>query len=364
MEESEQFDAWYPEAKVYFDGGHYIAIPHTTNPTRPTKHKQEIIIVSEQNGKLNLEKTPSVLIPDDDSDFEPLEPEQVTLEEVIKEAIKSENKPVQEPVNEIKFKRATTRKQIFEELYNKYLSDNRKTRIKAIYEDMLPLFKTADACKNYVESNADRKRKNLIRRRMRFVRKALNQEFNYFVTLTYDDKKHTEDSFKKAVKKQLQNFVTRKYWRYMGVWERGKKTNRLHFHGLFYIPKGTLSGDFIVTRDYNFKKHTVRTVQQSSFFLDRFGRNEMEELDGGPLFGHALAYILKYLEKTGERITCSRGLFMYFYSDIQGDEVICKLSKEEHDNKLVLSDKFTCWDEGCKAGTVSPQTIASLRKAN
>lgn len=162
-------------------------------------------------------------------------------------------------------------------------------RIKAIYEDMLPLFKTADACKSYVESNADRKRKNLIRRRMRFVRKALNQEFNYFVTLTYDDKKHTEDSFKKAVKTQLQHFVSRKNWRYMGVWERGKKTNRLHFHGLFYIPEGTLSGEFVVTRDYNFKKHTVRTVQQSSFFLDRFGRNEMEELDGGPLFGHALA---------------------------------------------------------------------------
>lgn len=58
-------------------------------------------------------------------------------------------------------------------------------RIKAIYEDMLPLFKTADACRSYVESNADRKRKNLIRRRMRFVRKALNQEFNYFVTVTY-----------------------------------------------------------------------------------------------------------------------------------------------------------------------------------
>lgn len=364
MEESEQFDEWYPEAKVYFDGSHYIAIPHTTNPARRRKHKQEVITVSEQDGKLKLEKTPSVLIPDDDGEFELPEPEQVTLEEVVKATAKSENKPVQESETATKIKRTTTRKQIFEELYNKYLSYNRKMRIKAIYEDMLPLFKSADACRSYVESNADRKRKNLIRRRMRFVRKALNQEFNYFVTLTYDDKKHTEDSFKKAVKTQLQHFVTRKSWRYMGVWERGKKTNRLHFHGLFYIPEGTLSGDFIVTRDYNFKKHTVRTVQQSSFFLDRFGRNEMEELDGGPLFGHALAYILKYLEKTGERITCSKGLFMYFYSDIQGDEVICKLSNDEHDNKLVLSAKFTCWDEGCKVGTVSPQTIAELRKAN
>ena len=186
-------------------------------------------------------------------------------------------------------------------------------RIKAIYEDMLLLFNTADACKNYVESNADRKRKNLIRQRMRFVRKALNQEFNYFVTLTYDDKKHTENSFKKAVK-TVTEFCYKKRLAVYGCLGTRQKTNRLHFHGLFYIPKGTLSGEFVVTKDYNFKKHTVRTVQQSSFFLDRFGRNEIEELDGGPLFGHALAYILKYLEKTGERITCSRGLFMYFYS--------------------------------------------------
>lgn len=367
MEDNEQFDEWYPEAKVYFDGSHYIAIPHTTNSARRRKHKQEVITVSEQDGKLKLEKLPPVLISDDD-EFEPPEPEQVTLEEVVKEAAKSQpdvnGKPKNKDMDATSRCRITTRKQIFEELYNKYLSYNRRMRIKAIYEEMLPLFKTADACKSYVENNADRKRKNLIRRRMRFVRKALNQEFNYFVTLTYDDKKHTEDSFKKAVKYQLQNFVVRKGWRYMGVWERGKKTNRLHFHGLFYIPEGTLSGEFVVTRDYNFKKHTVRTVQQSSFFLDRFGRNEMEELDGGPLFGHALAYILKYLEKTGERITCSKGLFMYFYSDIQGDEVVCRLSNDEHDNKLVLSDRFTCWDEGCKVGTVSPKTIASLRKAN
>lgn len=281
MEDNEQFDDWYPEAKVYFDGSHYIAIPYTTNPTRRRKHKQEVITVSEQNGKLQLEKTPPVLIPDDDSEFEPPEPEQVTLEEVVKEAAESENKPIQEPEKAVKVKRTTTRKQIFEELYTKYLNYSRKMRIKAIYEDMLPLFKTADACKSYVESNADRKRKNLIRRRMRFVRKALNQEFNYFVTLTYDDKKHTEDSFKKAVKTQLQHFVSRKNWRYMGVWERGKKTNRLHFHGLFYIPEGTLSGEFVVTRDYNFKKHTVRTVQQSSFFLIGSGATKWKSLTVG-----------------------------------------------------------------------------------
>ena len=364
MEANEQFEEWYPEAKVYFDGSHYIAIPHTTNLTRRRKRKQEIITVSEQDGKLKLEDSPPVLEVDKDCEIEPQKPEQVRLEEVVERAEEGENKPVFEALEKPAVKRATTRKQIFEELYQKYMNYSRKKRQKAIYDDMLPLFKTETACRSFVDENMERKRKNLVRRRMRFVRKALNQEFNYFVTLTYDDKKHTEESFKKAVTIQLRHSASRKGWRYMGVWERGKKTNRLHFHGLFYIPEGTLSGGFEVTRDYNFKKHTIRTVIQSSFFLDRFGRNEMEELDKGPLFGHALAYILKYLEKTGERITCSRGLYMYFYSDIQGDEVLCKYSEDEQDNKLILSDRFTCWDEGCKVGTVSPQTIATLRKAN
>ncbi len=102
-------------------------------------------------------------------------------------AEESENKPVQELEKSVKVNRQNTRKQIFEELYTKYLGYSRKMRIQSIYEDMLPLFKAADACKSYVESNTDRKRKNLICRRMRFVRKALNQEFNYFVLVTYFD---------------------------------------------------------------------------------------------------------------------------------------------------------------------------------
>ncbi len=187
MEDSEQFDERYPEAKVYFDGSHYIAIPHTTNPTRRRRHRQEIITVLEQEGKLKLEKTPPVLILDDDCENEPPELQQVTLEEVIKEIEESSPNVTDEPKNVMDATahcRTTTRKQIFEELYTKYLGYSRKMRIKAIYEDMLPLFKTADACKSYVESNADRKRKNLIRQRMRFVRKALNQGVNYFVTVT------------------------------------------------------------------------------------------------------------------------------------------------------------------------------------
>lgn len=357
MENSEQFDEWYPEAKVYYDGSHYIAIPHTENKARRRKHKQEIITVSEQDGKLKLEKPPpavKLIECDEDGDIFPVEPEQVTVEEVVKEVEEKPKKAV----------KRTTRKEVFEELYEKYRSLTRRKRNEAIYNDMLPLFKTETACRNFVEDNAERKYKNLIRRRMRFVRKALNQDFNYFATFTYANDKHTEEIFKRKLLGTFKNFHNRKDWKYMGVWERGKKTNRLHFHGLFYIPEGTLPGEFKETTDYNYKTHSMRTIIQSEYFEKRFGRNEMEQLDRGSLLGSAIAYILKYLEKTGEKITYSRGLYMYFISDIYGDDVVCRLSKDEHDNKIVLSDKFDCWDEGCKVGTVSPSVISKLRKSN
>ena len=94
--------------------------------------------------------------------------------------------------------------------------------------------------------------------------------------------------------------------------------------------------------------------------LDRFGRNEFEELDNGPLFGHALAYIMKYLEKTGERIMYSRGLYQYFKSDIDGGEVVAMTGRSGQ--KLVLSDRFNCYSDGVCLGQVSPAVIMQLEK--
>ena len=38
---------WYEETKIYHDGSHYIAIPHTTNPRprRPRPKETEIEVV-------------------------------------------------------------------------------------------------------------------------------------------------------------------------------------------------------------------------------------------------------------------------------------------------------------------------------
>lgn len=43
----------YGETKVYFDGSHYIAIPHTTRPTkrRPKPLEEKIVVVNYLNSE-------------------------------------------------------------------------------------------------------------------------------------------------------------------------------------------------------------------------------------------------------------------------------------------------------------------------
>ena len=54
----------YGETKVYFDGSHYIAIPHTErkNKYRPKRIEEEIIVTQETEGPVT-EKVAEHLIP-------------------------------------------------------------------------------------------------------------------------------------------------------------------------------------------------------------------------------------------------------------------------------------------------------------
>jgi hypothetical protein len=149
----------------------------------------------------------------------------------------------------------------------------------------------------------------------------------------------------------------------MGVWERAPETGRLHFHGLFYIPKGMLKGEFVEVKDYDTRSHKMRTTLQSSYFNEKFGRSDFEVIDENERrLGNALAYLMKYIEKTGEKIVYSKNLPQYFISDIMDNDVVCTIGQE--DKKLLLFDDFKCWDEGVLMGNVSPQTISQMRKSN
>ena len=105
---------------------------------------------------------------------------------------------------------------------------------------------------------------------------------------------------------------------------------------------------------------------ENSYFAERFGRNDMKPIGDKSEVGDALRYIMKYLEKSGERIVYSKGLYQFFISDILDEDVACEIAKGDlyNSKKLVLFDDFACFDEGVYMGQASPETIARLRKVN
>lgn len=169
----------YGECKIYFDGSHYIGIPHTTRPSRrrPKPPEEEIVVTekeaeppteTEENSKAT-ESAPS----NDDAPIVRAENE---------EPSESESERQTEPQPKV---RTMTRKELFEELYQASNGKTRAARRKFIIGKMKPYFKDEDSAIRYVNSQFERKIRNLICRRVRLTRKVNLQEFNYFVTVTH-----------------------------------------------------------------------------------------------------------------------------------------------------------------------------------
>ena len=148
----------------------------------------------------------------------------------------------------------------------------------------------------------------------------------------------------------------------MGVWERGGKSGRLHFHALTYIPKEDLDGKLTERREYDFKSRDMKITNSHKLFEKRFGRNDFKEIPNVRAMGEAIAYLMKYLEKTGEKIVYSRGLSQYIVSDILDEDIVCTIGHD--DDKLLLFDDLTCIDEGEIKGSVSIDVIKEMPKVN
>lgn len=287
----------HENAKIYFDGSHYIAIPKTTRPTKKNKRFT-------------------------DTDTQ-------------------------------------EKKKAFETAYKGTKAKRKREKVTEITAKLTPHFENENEASAFVAEQMERVQRNLITRRRRLARKIHLGNWNYFCTFTYDDKKHTEESFKKSLRNCFKKLCHRKGWIYIGVWERSPERQRLHFHGLFYVPQ--MQGELVEHRDYSTKNHQMQMTLQNTYFNARFGRCDFSPIDRENL-GEATAYLMKYIEKSGERIVYSKNTPTYFVSDILDDDVICTIGQE--DKKLLLYDNFSCFDEGVYIGTVSPETIKQMRKKN
>ena len=359
---------WFPEVKVYHNGSHYIGIPHTkVRRKKRGKPKEEVFVVSVDDP---TDKKASILLTleevDTDMDAELECPFQDEIDAYYepKKQVKMDVNADMVPLNEekppkTKLKRVT-RASEFKRLDEESKDMKVKVKKEYILSGIKRLFKTDKAAEYYVDRKMYNKWRAVMERRKRFVRKAYLNRFNYFATFTYDDKKHTEESFKKKLKTCLNHLATRNAWKYMGVWERGGENDRLHFHALVKVPNGEMRGELIDKTDYNFKTHRRKKTTQSTYFNELFGRTDFEPIiENDEAYLSAIEYILKYVEKSGERIVYARGVPMYLITDINSEDVVCRTGIE--DKKLVLYDKFGCWDEGEYLGAMSEETKKRMR---
>ena len=230
----------YEKAKVYFDGGHYIAIPK--------EHYQ-------RSGR----------------------------------------------------KRTTSKKQQqgsprekFEQAFTESKELPKRERKEYIQEVLKDRFSNVKETNEYVTQELERKRKNSNRRKTRLYRKVYLQEWTHFVTITYADELHTEDSFREKLRNTLKHLVSRKEWKYIGVFERSPENKRLHFHGIFYIP--LMIGELVEAKDYSTKTKRMQVTNQNTHFLKYFGRNDFHEIGRNEEVTMSVRYLMKYIEKSNERL--------------------------------------------------------------
>ncbi|MGN1372800.1 MAG: hypothetical protein ACI4VK_01980, partial [Candidatus Coproplasma sp.] len=101
---------------------------------------------------------------------------------------------------------------------------------------------------------------------------------------------------------------------------------------------------------------------QNTHFLKHFGRNDFKPIELPRDITQSVKYLLKYIEKSGERLVYGGKLPTYIKSDILDDDVICPYGVD--DRKLILADDFTCIVDGEILGKVSPEVIEKMPKSN
>ena len=113
---------------------------------------------------------------------------------------------------------------------------------------------------------------SLLRSKRTILDYALNNNFNYFVTFTFDASKINRSNFnacKNKILKAFNNFKNRydSELKYVLVPELHKNGIAIHFHGLIYTSNFTFLKKLYFSKDY------FTNVYRHDFFFKRFGAN-------------------------------------------------------------------------------------------
>lgn len=163
---------------------------------------------------------------------------------------------------------------------------------------------------DFINDNRCYENESALRARRTCIDYGLNNVWNYFITITFDDSKvniQDKESILRSLLQYFNNYQKRidNDFRYLIIPEIGEDNGRLHFHGLAY-----LSNLSHLSYLY-FDKKTFNRVYRNDKLYKRFGANQFIKIN--KLTEAVVYYISKYITKSDNRIFsrfyyCSKGL--------------------------------------------------------
>ena len=139
-------------------------------------------------------------------------------------------------------------------------------------------------------------------------RKAFLNEWNWFTTFTYDDKKMSRAEFERQIRTKLSDLSSHAGWNYMYRWEEGEIGGRKHIHAFLYVPEGKMVGELYQDRQFSKKRNKWDIFTNNTYFQERFGKSEWKDLSKFKNRKSFINYFTKYIIKNDGKLVYSRGI--------------------------------------------------------
>ena len=192
----------------------------------------------------------------------------------------------------------------------------------------------------YDKKERDYQEEARVRAFRRCVEYGLNNDWQYFVTITLDDKKVDIKSYDCIIKKVLQEFalIRKRYdsgFRYLLVPELSPKNNRLHFHGLLKFGKSLseLKKDGEI-KYLGYNKRFKNRFYRFERFFKKYGASRLDEIvrDSPAIVYYIAAYLGK--RKIDNRTIDKIGSHYFYVSEGLRKASRIKIDKTQSDNIL------------------------------